>query len=63
MQAIFIGSMGAGHAVAVSNTPFIDGCSLVLFMAGAFLIAMAVYHVRRAPERVKQEVVIPHNLR
>lgn len=58
MQALFISTLGAGNTATMGSTPLMDACSLALFMAGAFLIAMGVYHVRRAPEQIKHPVVV-----
>lgn len=58
MQALFISALATGNAAPVGSTPFMDACSLALFAAGSILIAMAVYHVRQAPEQVKHPVVV-----
>jgi hypothetical protein len=52
MHMFFIaGTAGQGPSQAFCGSPFMDFCSLMLFIGGAFLLAVAVYHLKKAPDQ------------
>lgn len=52
MSAFFVmGAVGRGAGGVLAGAPMLDLCSLALFSAGAVLLGVAAYHLKRAPAR------------